>query len=65
MRQVVQGSSFRVTHRGTPIAVLSPLGSRQGDELTVREGTGDMTFPPGVHVEESTDDALTELRGDR
>lgn len=65
MRQVAQGSSFRVTNRGTPVAVLSPITERIVDELTVREGTGNMEFPPGAVVDDSTQNALAELRGDR
>lgn len=65
MRQVTRGASFRVTSRGTPVAVLSPFESRPGDELTLREGTGVMDFPPGVHTSESTEETLAELRGGR
>lgn len=65
MRQVARGASFRVTNRGTPVAVLSPVEDRPGDGLTLREGTGRMEFPPGVRTSESTEDALAELRGDR
>jgi len=65
LRQVALGRSFRVTNRGNPVAVLSPLEGHHGDELTLREGTGQMEFPPGAQVSESTEDALAELRGDR
>ena len=65
LRQVAQGKSFRVTNRGAPVAVLSPLEGHPGDELTLREGTGQMEFPPGARVLESTEDVLAELRGDR
>lgn len=65
MRQVSQGASFRVTNRGTPVAVLAPIESRPGDEFTLREGSGLMEFPEGVRVPESTADVLAELRGDR
>ena len=65
MRQVTQGASFRVTSRGTPVAMLSPVEGRFGDELTLREGSGEMEFPPGVHTSESTAGALADLRGNR
>lgn len=65
MRQVSQGASFRVTNRGTPVAVLAPIQSRPGDDLTLREGSGEMVFPQGVKAAESTSEVLAELRGDR
>ncbi len=63
MREVQRGESFRVTSRGTPVAILSPLEEHLLDELTLRPGTGIMEFPPGVHVAESTAEVLAELRG--
>lgn len=65
MRQVARGASFRVTSRGEPIALLAPIDSRAGDDLTLRRGTQEMSFPPGVHAAATTDAALAELRGDR
>lgn len=65
MRQMTQGTSFGVTSRGTPVATLSPIEARPSDELTLREGTGEMDFPPGVHIAESIEDALAALRGAR
>jgi prevent-host-death family protein len=66
MRSVAQGSTYRVTHRGTPIAVLNPYSGGDRDELTYREGPGRMTFPPGVVLtDDTTDEALAELRGER
>ncbi|WP_168211813.1 type II toxin-antitoxin system Phd/YefM family antitoxin [Ruania zhangjianzhongii] len=65
MRQVQQGASFRVTSRGVPIAHLAPIEEDPLQELTLREGTGVMEFPPGSQVPESTEDVLSELRGDR
>lgn len=58
LRQVTQGTSFRVTSRGTPVAVISPFDGSRGDGLTLREGSGAMVFPPGVVVAESTEDVL-------
>lgn len=65
MRQVGRGVWFRVTSRGTPVAVLAPIEYSAVDELTLREGTQQMTFPPGVRVDETSDQLLAELRGER
>ena len=65
LRKVAQGESVRVTTRGTPVALVSPIADRPVDELVLRRGTGDFSLPRGVHVEESTADVLAELRGDR
>lgn len=65
MRQVQQGISLRVTSRGVPIAVLAPIDDDPLQGLTIREGTGVMEFPAGAQVSESTEDVLSELRGDR
>lgn len=62
MHEVQQGATFRVTHRGTPIATLAPIESSAIDELTIREGTQVMTFPPGAHIPERTDEVLAESR---
>lgn len=65
MRQVQQGTSFRVTSRGVPIAALTPIDDDLLHELTFREGTQVMEFPPGAQISESTEDVMSELRGDR
>ncbi|QTV80151.1 type II toxin-antitoxin system Phd/YefM family antitoxin [Microbacterium sp. NIBRBAC000506063] len=65
MRQVQRGAQFRVTSRGTPIAVLAPIGRSVADELALREGTQRMVFPRGISSTESTESILAELRGDR
>ncbi len=65
MREVQQGATFRVTSRGAPIATLAPLATATLDELIVREGTQDMTFPTGVVVPERTDEVLAEVRRGR
>ncbi|MGO1227428.1 MAG: type II toxin-antitoxin system Phd/YefM family antitoxin [Brachybacterium sp.] len=65
LRQVTQGESFRVTTRGTPVAVVSPISEQPLDGLVLREGSGDFSFPPGAQIQESAGDALRELRGDR
>jgi prevent-host-death family protein len=65
LRQVVRGASFRVTNRGTPVAILAPIGTRIVDELTLREGTQRMEFPPAASRATSVAAALDELRGDR
>ncbi len=68
MREVAQGASIRVTSRGVPVAVIRPITEQPHQvlaELVVREGSGAMEFPTGVHVARPTADALAELRGDR
>jgi prevent-host-death family protein len=65
MRKVQQGESFRVTSRGAPVAVLSPVSEESEDTLTLREGTGIMEFPPGVRIAEDSGTVLDELRGAR
>lgn len=65
MRGVTQGMTYRVTSRGTPVATLSPIEQDPNDALTLREGSGDMTFPPGLSMTETTNDVLSELRGNR
>lgn len=62
LRQVELGATFRVTNRGSPVATLSPVEVTAADELTLREGTQVMTFPPGIRVRERTDDVLAESR---
>src|SRR5699024_413682 len=65
MREVQRGASFRVTSRGVPVARLTPLLEDSLAELTLREGTGVMEFPPGLLRTETTGEALAELRGER
>ena len=65
LRKVAAGESFRVTTRGNPVAVVSPLTEGPRDALILREGSDDYHFPPGAQVSESSGDALRELRGDR
>ncbi len=62
MREVQRGATYRVTHRGTPIATLAPIETTALDELTLREGTQVMTFPPGARVAERTEEVLAESR---
>jgi prevent-host-death family protein len=64
MRGLARGESYRVTSRGVPVGMLGPIDASELDELTLRPGTGVMSFPTGVRVTERTDDALAELRGD-
>lgn len=65
MRRVQEGASFRVSSRGTPIAVISPIEHNAVDDLTVRDGSGVPEFPERVRISETTEDILAELRGDR
>jgi prevent-host-death family protein len=65
MRGLARGESYRVTSRGVPVGMLGPVDASELDELTLRSGTGLMSFPDGVRVSERTDQVLTELRGDR
>lgn len=64
MRGLARGESYRVTSRGVPVGMLGPIDASELDELTLRPGTGVMSFPTGVRVTERTDDALAELRVD-
>jgi prevent-host-death family protein len=64
MRGLARGESYRVTSRGVPVGMLGPIDASELDELTLRPGTGVMSFPTGVRVAERTDDALAELRVD-
>ena len=65
MREVQRGASFQVTSRGTPIAVLAPIERSAVADLTLREGSQIMEFPPGAELSEASEDLLAELRGDR
>jgi prevent-host-death family protein len=65
LRQVEQGTTFRVTNRGIPVATLVPVEVTALDELTLREGTQVMTFPPGARIHVRTDDVLAESRRPR
>lgn len=65
MRGLTRGESYRVTSRGEQVGVLLPATRSAVDELTLREGTQEMTFPEGVRVTERTDDVLADLRGTR
>lgn len=65
LRKVAQGESFRVTTRGTPVAMVSPITEGPLDALILREGSGQYDFPPGAQSPESSTAVLRELRGDR
>lgn len=65
LRKVAQGESFRVTTRGNPVAMVSPITEQPLEALTLREGSDDYVFPPGAQSPESSTLALRELRGDR
>lgn len=65
MRGLAHGESYRVTSRGVQVGVLLPATRSAVDELTLREGTQEMSFPEGVRTTERTEDVLNELRGTR
>lgn len=65
MRGLARGESYRVTSRGDQVGVLLPADRSAVDEMTMRAGTQEMSFPEGVLSAESTDDVLAELRGTR
>lgn len=65
IRGVERGESFTVTRRGVPIARLTPIGT---DELAcARPASGRVDFRslPRIQIDESSAEALDELRGDR
>lgn len=65
MRGLARGESYRVTSRGEQVGVLLPATRSAVDDLTLRDGTQEMSFPEGVPAAERTGDALAELRGTR
>lgn len=65
LREVAKGATFRITNRGVPVADLVPLRHSVLDDLTLREGSGETTFPPGIEIEESTEEVLADLRADQ
>ena len=65
MRGLARGESYRITNRGVPVGVLSAGDRTVLDDLTLRAGSQEMTFPDGVRRGEATADVLTELRGAR
>lgn len=65
MRGLAHGESYRITNRGVPVGVLTPGDRTVLDDLTLRAGSQEMTFPDGVRRGEATAEVLTELRGAR
>lgn len=65
MRGLTRGESYRITSRGVPVGVLGPIAASALDDLTLRQAEAPMTFPLGARIEESTDEVLAELRGER
>lgn len=66
MRAVEQGESYTVTRRGVPVATLSPI-TQESDLRVLRPATRRPRFSdiPRITLEESTQDVLDDLRGDR
>lgn len=65
VRGLARGESYRITSRGVPVGMLTPLGRSALEELTLREGTQQMSFPEGVARGERVADVLDDLRGER
>lgn len=75
LRRVRRGESLEVTERGSPVAVLKPLGPPD-DAVTalaargfgVRRGAGnlaDLPAPPSVRLDPPLSATLEEMREDR
>lgn len=65
LRDVRAGATYEITNHGEVVAVLSPPGGRA--ELRIRRarmhrGFGEL---PRARVEQSSEQVLDELRGDR
>jgi prevent-host-death family protein len=65
LREVAAGATYEITNHGKVVAVLSPPRSRS--ELRVRPARvrGSFASLPRVSRDESVQDALDDLRGDR
>ena len=66
MRGVERGESYTVTRHGAPVATLSPF-TVQTDLLCLRPATRRSSFAEicRVHVSESTQELVDDLRADR
>ncbi len=62
MRGLERGRSYRVTSHGRPVGVLAPLSRSALEELTLREGSQQMSFPPGVELTQEVLGVLDDLR---
>ena len=65
MRGLDRGESYRLTNRGEPVGLLTPLGRTTLEGLTLREGTQRMCFPKGIARDERVAEVLDDLRGAR
>lgn len=67
IRALGRGESFRLTNRGRVVGRVVPDSAAELDDLMVRRGRRDMDFADfePITSEESTEDVLRELRGDR
>lgn len=66
MRGVEQGETYTVTRRGVPVGRLSPITDDE-DLRCLRPATRRSPFSeiPRVTLEESSEELLDDLRGDR
>lgn len=65
VRGLARGESYRLTSRGVLVGILTPPGLSALDELTLREGSQQMSFPEPVSRPERVGDVLDDLRGPR
>lgn len=65
VRGLARGESFRLTSRGVPVGVVTPLDRTVLEELTLRPGTQVMSFPAGASRSERVTDVLDEMRSER
>jgi prevent-host-death family protein len=72
LRRVAAGESFEVTNHGVVVGVLTPPRTRELERLRAagrtRRPSKSWTDPwevPAVQLDESSDEVLADLRGDR
>lgn len=65
LREVAAGATYEITNHGEVVAILSP--PRGGPTLRIRPARAPRNFAslPRVTRNESSQDALDDLRGDR
>lgn len=73
LRQVQSGETFNITNKGEVVAVITPVALRSTTQLPVRRarifgGWDEIVITPAeprVAVQETTQESLDYLRGDR
>jgi antitoxin (DNA-binding transcriptional repressor) of toxin-antitoxin stability system len=65
LREVASGATFEITNHGKVVAVLSPPPGSRGLRVRAARVRGRFAELPLVSREESVQDALDDLRGDR